>query len=247
MVDNPNQSGIGIGTFFNLSAPSEEKVNDFINIYKKTGDKKNLLPVFKYLSPQINKRVSQFRAATLDSGVLKNEAKKILAKELKKFNPEKSSINTFAYDRLRRLQRFVTTYQNPVRMPENITMKIGLYKETYDDMRGKIGRDPSTVEVADELNWTTRQVSTMESYLNRIRNIMPDDTDTLQTFDPEYDKIELSYLSMKPEDQVIYDHLTGSHGKKKISASKLSTQSGFSYSQIRKAKKDIKDLLIGIK
>ena len=231
----------------NLNRTTEDEANKYVKMYQKTGNKKDLLPVFDFLNTQINKRVSQFKAATLDDTVLKDQARQILAGEFKKFNPDKSSIRTFAHDRLRRLQRFVTTYQNPVRMPENITVKIGLYRETYDNMRGKLGRDPSTAEVSDALQWTPRQVSSMESYLNRIRNIMPDDTDTLQVYDPETDKIELSYLSMGPQNQFLFDNLTGSHGKKKISASKFSVKNKIPYSQIRKSKKEIQELLRGVR
>jgi len=207
--------------------------------YRKSKDINDLQPALRYLDPLINQRVGQFKGVEIPEYVMKQTARDLVVKGLAKYDPRKASLNTHAYNQLKGLRRFVVKHQNTARVPEHRALQIGEYKTAYANLKEQLERDPSPAEVADYLSWPTTRVEQIMT-ADRKSNIIQDDTGSFRPYyNPIEDKADVAYYSMAPQEQVIFDMLTGNHGYKKHSLNETARKMGMTYQQVYKVKQKI--------
>ena len=209
--------------------------------YQRTGNINDLEPALKYLNPLIEQRVSQFTDVEIPRYILKLEARKYVIEGLKKYNPRSgASLNTFAYDQLKRLRRFVINYQNTARIPEHIAMQVGQFQSAQRHLQEVLGREPSISELADYLGWANKRVEDLVKLQRREIIGQEDVRSSLSPYyTPEEDIPSILYYSLTPEEQLVYDMLTGSHGYKRHTIKETARKLRKPYSEVYKMKNSI--------
>lgn len=203
--------------------------------------KKKLGVLLQHFDPVIQHRVNQFSGVPIPRIAIEAEAKKQAAIALGTYNPKKgASIKTHVTNRMPKVFRYVARRQNVGTIPEHRVAKINTFKKTKEYMTETKGREPTTLELADELVWTPQEVSRMEAELRKDlgHSLTFQDTAFLD-FNQNMETINFAYYSLAPREQLIYDYTVGAHGKEQLPASKIALKLGISPSQVSKIKKKV--------
>ena len=210
--------------------------------WRKKPDKNNLSPLLNQHKNIINRRVTQFNLAEVPRSSMEIEAKKLAVEAYNSYNPTKdASLDTHVYTHLKRLSRYVGDLQNTGKIPENRRLNIYKFRQASNLLEETLGREPSIQEVASELRWPMEEVERME---NELRG-----TTLSSVFEGELyssDKthklnriVKNIYYELTPEEQVVYEHLLGIGGKKKLNETQIAHKLHMSPTKISRIKKKI--------
>lgn len=132
-------------------------------------------------------------------------------------------------------------YQNLGHIPETRIMKVGLYQNILENMKSNLGREPSSGELADKLQWGLKDVNRMQKELQKDYALNVD-AEGQKFFESSLDEEVLSYVyyELAPEEQLVYDYVFGKNGKQrmvkannKVDFDGIARKAGFSESKAR--------------
>jgi DNA-directed RNA polymerase sigma subunit (sigma70/sigma32) len=169
--------------------------------------------------PLVQSQVNKYRANSVPQSVLEAKADQILVESAGSYRPGTGAkFRTHLFTNLRRLNRFSAARSNIATIPEARTQRIGAYQRTYADLQARKRRPPTTSELADELNWQPSEVLTMQR--SQRRDIMSSGLKVPARMDTtEFRRrqvMEDIWFELTPDEQVVYAHLTGTHGRRRI-------------------------------
>lgn len=187
--------------------------------WQKSRDLASLDELRRATRPLVQSQVNKYRANAVPQAVLEAHADQILVESANSYRPGAgATFRTHVFGNLRRLNRFSAARSNIATIPEARTQHIGVYQRVHDNLQSEKGRPPTTSELADELNWPRSQVLTMQRSLRRdiASTQLPRQAvmDTLETRRKHV--LEDIWFELTPEEKIVYEHLTGSHGRKKL-------------------------------
>lgn len=193
----------------------------FYDKWKETGEKKYFQQLYRNLKPTLNK-ASQKAAygSNIPQSVFQAEAAQQMLTAVENYNPKfGTKLSSHVYGRVQdKLKRVNYKYQNMARRVERNAG--GVYQINYFNneklfLKDKLGREPSAQELSDVLGWSINQV---EGMMNEDRKDLSlnQELEDLNTYDDDSagkEMLAMFYYDMNPEEQVVYDYATGSHGK----------------------------------
>jgi DNA-directed RNA polymerase sigma subunit (sigma70/sigma32) len=196
---------------------------DLWKTWKKTKSDDTLTQLLESMNPLIQKRVMQFRAAPLPQSAIEAEARKQAIHAFETYNPNAgAALGTHVNNYLQKVYRYVSTYQNIGRIPESRATKIDFFQKTKSYLEQAKGREPSSVELADELGWSPREVGRMEKELRKDLGLESSFGEmAFSQMNPNSDLLYYGYYEMTPEEQLILDYSTGGHGKPKSTMAQI--------------------------
>jgi DNA-binding CsgD family transcriptional regulator len=173
--------------------------------------------LFQRLAGVIGQAVNVYRAAPVPFRVLELEAKRQASQALMEWQPwAGTTVATFLNTRLRqRLSRWVIEHQNPARIPEEHVRRIGGYNRAMDELTDRLGRDPSTAEIADHMGVPLKHITKLRRLLRPTVSADSDigqSTEAIEA-DPEYSRAILAYYGMTEMERQVFDYSLGAHGR----------------------------------
>jgi len=213
-------------------------------LWKKWNENKspeNLNNLLDYMNPTIQSNVNKFRNAPIPNSALNLEAKKWAVKSFETYNPNRGAkLSTHTTNWMKKLNRYVYSRQNVGYIPEERVIKIQTFNNVKSNLETKLGREPSQVELADELSWPLQEVERMDKELRK--DIAP--TDTMSDFgyitsDPNREIFNYIYFELSPQEQTVYDYTVGAHGKQKLSGNEIAKKLNVSPSKVSQLKRNI--------
>jgi DNA-directed RNA polymerase specialized sigma subunit len=228
----------------------ENSVSDDLTLWKKWKASKSpndLSALFRRLDPLIQSNVNKYSAAPIPRSALEGEAKKWALKAFESFDPKHGvKLSTHVSNYLMKLYRYTVQHQNVGRIPEHRALQINSYKSGLTQLQDKLGRPPTTHELADHLSWPLKHVNEMQ---NSLRQDIAASTgmgeEGTEKFSPHLEVINLGYHSLTPEEQMIFDYTTGMHGKPKLAPGEIATKMKMSNSKVSKLRNSIAQKLHG--
>jgi len=175
------------------------------------------------LDPLIQKRVNQFMGAPLPRSAIEAEARKQAIGAIESYKPNKgAALGTHVNNYLQKVFRYVSTYQNVGRLPESRTAKIDIFNKTKSYLEQQKGREPSTIELADELNWSPKEVGRMEVELRKDLGLETS-FGGMQLLDvnKHAELLTFGYFELTPEEQLVFDYSVGAHGKLRLTMDQI--------------------------
>ncbi len=173
------------------------------------------------LEPLLYKEVNKYSGSPLPRTTIETEARILALNAFKSYDPNKAQLNTHVTNHLKHLQRYVLTYQNVGKIPEHRGIAISKFQNIRDNMNESLGREPTSVELADALQWSTAEVERMQVELRRDLSIgaKKEDEDaggffdyTFSTTDPLKEAIQFVYFDASKEDKKILEYTFGIGG-----------------------------------
>lgn len=153
-----------------------------------------------------------------------------------------SALQSHVYNAVhKKANRLNYIYQNLGHIPEPRAMKIGLYQNIYENMKADMGREPSTGEIAERLQWGIKDVSKIQTELKKDYALNVD-AEGQKFFETSLDEeiLDYVYYELAPEEQLIYDYVFGKNGRprmvkanKKVDFDGIAMKVGFSSSKVR--------------
>lgn len=219
----------------------QPSINTVWRRWKRKKTEIDLSNLLTHVDPVIQRSVNKFQTAPLPRIAIEAEAKKQALMAFVSYNPKKgASLKTHVGHRMAKLFRYVAKRQNIGTIPEHRVAKIGTYEKTRETLHEEKGREPTIIELADELSWSPKEVSRMEAERRKdLGHTLSFQDHAFIDFNPNMEAINFAYYSLSPQEQLVYDYSVGAHGRARSKNSEIAKRLGVSPSQISKLKKNI--------
>ena len=150
------------------------------NWAQKGKKKEDLQPLFNQFQGTLEKQVNQYaNKVNIPPAAIRANVHQNFVDALKTYDPSRGTkLNTHVNWHLHKTKRFIAQNQNFARLPEPMIYRIGEFERSEDQLRQKLGRDPTTHELSDHLKWPQVHVERMRQSLRR------DLSSSLFEFDP---------------------------------------------------------------
>lgn len=217
---------------------------EIFNKFKKTGDKKHFQELYSSMKPLIYKAAERAAyGSNIPESAHRIYAAQAFLDSLKTFNPNSgASLQTHVYGSVQnKVKRLNYEYQDLGKKPENRAVMVGQFQNAFENLRSDLGREPSAAEIADHMSIPIKQVGHLQKELRKDLG-MGDGTDEIgysgETHEEEF--VQFLYFELNPEEKVVYEYITGSYGKPKLSKGKnkidypgIAQRMGISESKVR--------------
>lgn len=217
------------------------------------GDKEALGPLIISLDPLIQNQVDKFSKTPLPRNSIEAEARRLAVKALEDYDPNKAGLSTHVTNHMKHLQRFVSEYQNVGRIPENRSLAISKYLNLKTGLTEKLNREPTILELSDELAWSVSEVSRMEQELRNDLTMSPSASDEEDFFDADYNKTDetmeiVQFVYWDPtlsnEQRKLLEYKFGLGGQPRLEIKDIALRLGRSETYTRKLAADLADRII---
>lgn len=242
-----------IEEFFDFEKESSqvksEKDLELWNEWIQSGkDPNTLRPLLNQFNGAIGRQVYKYRSnINIPQSALKAEFTNQAIKAFDTYDPNKgASLHTHVTWQMLKGRRFVTTYTNIGRIPESRAYKVGEFQTAQSILQDQLGREPSAMEMADQLKWPVKQVSTMQTEIRRqvpssvlqsdMMSIMPSRTDEV---------LRLIQYELNPEENLMLEYLYGLNGKPQLKPGQIATKMNVPASKVSRMKASIASKIKG--
>lgn len=207
--------------------------------------------MLKHVQPVLDQAVLS-AAGRNPSPNIRSRAKLMAAKSLDSYDPTRGPLRNHLLSQLRGLQRHVGQEQNIIAVPEQLSLdRVGLRTAT-EALTDRLGREPSTAELADHTGLSLRRIGHIRSYRPAVAaGSILDETGEVyspasalpgdNTADDAW--AELVYYDLSPTDQTIMGHTLGMHGLPPLQNQELATRLSLSPGAISQRKAKIQAML----
>lgn len=193
--------------------------------WKMGGERpEDLKPLVKSLMGLVNKQASVYMGRVqMPPEAIRAEFVKQLISGLKGYDPKRgTAISTYVTWHLKKAQRYVATYQNAARIPEERIWKIREFEMAKQDLIDTLHREPTDEELAAKLGWPERDVVLLDTELRKDLSTSKFETDPTAVMPPkELEILKLFLYELKEEEQEVYRYLTGLGRPKETEVLKL--------------------------
>lgn len=219
--------------------------------WKASGeDPDKLQPLLNSLNPVITSQVNRHAPPRMYRPAIEAEARALTVRALKRYDPSKGAqITTHVTTNLRGLNRFVKKHQNFTRIVEAQAHKIGEYQRTQDALLEELGRPPTSIEIAERMKMSVKKVERLKLEMRPDIFVLPTggdeeggaDTNPFTEMSPVHREIiEMLPYELTTEELLVFNHLFGLQGKKKISSTgEIAKILGWSDSKVSQVKSKI--------
>lgn len=180
---------------------------------------------------------------TLPVSTIKADMIQSFHRAMETYEPDKGQLNTHIGNHLRHTGRFVRTYSNIGKMPDPRSRMVWQYKDRETVLTERLGRPPSSVEMADDLGMSQKDVELLRTEIRKDIIVDPT-TSGLGSIAPESSKAmeQLNFLHMElaPDQQNILEYTYGMHGRQAVDNNEeLAQILGISPQKVRAIKRQI--------
>lgn len=205
------------------------------------------------LDPLIQREVNVFKTSPLPTEAIKLRALIISKNAIEEYDPNKSQLNTHLINNLRKLNRYIYENQNIGKIPEHRILKITQYKHVKDQLKDQLNREPTIMEIADDMKLPFNEVERLEQELRSdltIQNEASGEDESGFYLDPQLftdttkDAIHFVYHSLSdPTDHILIENFFGLFGKPKLPILSAAQKAGMSHAKASKRLKEIAELI----
>jgi DNA-directed RNA polymerase specialized sigma subunit len=191
---------------------------DQIMEWQKTKDPKIFTELIIKYRPVVNKVVNQYRTVGVSPETLRTEATSQLIKSFKTYKPSyETQPITHIWNNLKKVQRVASVSLMSGHIPENRALKKSTFTIVKDNLIDKLGYEPSTIEMADELGWSKKEVARMTSELGGEASYSKMKYDyygsVVNPENPDKALADYLYHELTGKDRIIFEHTFGYAGK----------------------------------
>jgi DNA-directed RNA polymerase specialized sigma subunit len=217
---------------------------ELYNAWKEGGKKPNdLRPLLSNFKPLIRSRSNSWaKRADLPPAFVQSEFTDQFINALNTYNPNKgTALGTWVTTNLRKAQRGITKYQDPLRIQENRYYQLGAWDNTKASLEDQLNREPSTQEMAEAMGWSEAEANRMESEKRKTLYSSGFETGDPTTLMPsrEAEVMRLIRYELTPEEQLVHDYTKGENGKPQLRPGEIAKKLKVSPSKVSRLRDSI--------
>ncbi len=212
----------------------------------RSGDSEAKRELLSSLKPLIRGQSRKFHGSGLPNIALELEGVRLASEAIDTYNPKLSQLNTHVTNRLKKLSRFVTNYQNIGHIPEPRALMIGKYQTIFDNLEAEKGREPTQSELADALHVSMAEVERLQSELRKDLSMTIEEdsdaggfyfyADNTQTDPKLLQALEFVYFDADPIDKKILEYTFGMGNTRKLLSGDIETKLRINGAELRRRK-----------
>lgn len=213
--------------------------------WKDNGQKpEDLKPLMQSFRPVIRTQANLLaNRADLPPAAVHAEFQKQFVKAVQTYDPSKGTqLGSWVHTNLKRgkAQRWVSTYQDPLRVQENRYYKTGIWDNAFANLKDQLGREPTTREMSEELGWSESEAGRMESEKRKTFFGGSEGFDPVSVVpSKESDALKMVRYTLTPDELQVFDHLGGYYGKPQLRPGEIAKKFGYSPSKVSRIKNSI--------
>jgi DNA-directed RNA polymerase specialized sigma subunit len=120
---------------------------------------------------------------------------------------------------------------------ENRVYGIGAFKSATQRLTDTLGRAPTQLELADELQWSPRKVNMLQSEVKVSLPTSQFSADVASTIPSRQQEIlKLLPYDLSPDEKAVFEHIYGINGKEKLSPGDIATKLNMSAPKVSRIK-----------
>lgn len=205
----------------------------------------NMSGLLSALAPTINSEITRYSGPP---NLLRSKAKILAVKAVRTFNPMSGAkLNSWVVTNLKPLARY-SIQQRDVHIPEVAARQAAAVDVAVKNLTDDLGREPTDEEIADELGISEKRVKAVRQ--KAVATVNSGRFDELDSDDAsavpgvvEPSKVpfaqEAVYMDLSPEDKMIFDAATGSHGSPRVPGIEIAKKLGISPAAVSQRAKAI--------
>jgi DNA-directed RNA polymerase specialized sigma subunit len=225
----------------------------------RDGDQEAKKELLSSLKPLIRSQAQRFAGSGLPQVAVELEGVRLASEAIDTYNPKQfnTQLNTHVVNRLKKLSRFVTNYQNIGHIPEPRALMIGKYHNIFENLEADKGREPTQAELSDALHVSIAEIERLQSELRKdLSMTVEDDSDAggfyfysdTTTADPKLlQALEFVYFDADNIDKKILEYTFGMGNTPKLLSGQIISKLRISGNELRTRKaalgKEIKQLI----
>lgn len=229
-----------IGRMFGYQAPAapqtsylEPEFAQHYNDWKANPNPTTAGALINKVQPVLKEAIRTYSGALTPSPTLESKTKKLALQAIRGYDPTRAKLRTHLLSQLQGIRRLSAKEEQIINVPEQVLLDANRARESENQLRDKLGRDPSDVELADHTGLSRRR-------LGYLRTIKPTYAmGKLERVDEEGSSLsqpavvteatptamatwhDFVYHDLDPIDQQIMEHALGMHGKRVLSNQEL--------------------------
>lgn len=180
------------------------------------------------LQPVIDTAVTSYAGAN-PGPTIKSRAKLMALKALETYDPQRGNVKTHLLSQLQSLRRMSAQEQNIIHIPEQVGLDFQRLSESENELRDRLGRDPTDDELADHTMLSPRRIRKIRSFRQPLaegttttENDYENDSDGVASTIPGADRgheawMNFVYDDLSPTDKLIMDLTLGRNGRRRTS------------------------------
>lgn len=204
-----------------------------------------LRPLIKSFQPLINSEANRWapRIRDLPPAAIRAEFTDQFVSALKTYDPGRgAALNTHIRHQLKKAQRFVTTYQNPGRIPENRIYQIRKLQDAETRLDEQYGRAPTALELADEMKQSPRQIELLQKEIRRSLPTSQFEADpSVHIPSASKQTLRLLQYDLNDEERQVFEYLYGMGGRPRLGPGAIARQLKMSAPKVSRLKRSIAD------
>lgn len=207
----------------------------------------HLQPLIRSFKPLINSKVNVYTSKIRDipPEAIRAEFNNQFVRALETYDPNRGAgLGTHIHYSLEKARRFITTYQNPGRIPENRIYKIRELQDAEMHLDDKLGRAPTQLELADYLKWSPRQVGMLQKEVRKTRPASQFEVDPFTYLPSKQQEIlRLLPYELSHEERAVFEYVYGIGGKPQLGTGAIAQRLNMSAPKVSRLKASIADKL----
>jgi len=214
--------------------------------WKQTEKPEDLSSLLHTFEPLIQHKVRRIGNQTIPPSAIEGEAKRQAIRAFKSFDPQKGvQLSTHVGNQLKKVDRYVMQRQAVGRLPEEQILRTGTFRQAQGELVDRLGREPTTQELADHLRWSPGQVARTRRGLRG--EVALSENPLFEELNPTYREhfdaaltLQFVYQDLEPEQQQVFEYTFGHGGQPELKTNQeIATQMGISEAKVRKVKGQI--------
>jgi DNA-directed RNA polymerase specialized sigma subunit len=211
--------------------------------WRQTGDKVYFNSLYESMKPLIESAAQKASfGSNLPQSAHRIYAAQNMLEALKTYDPAKGvALQTHVYGSVhQKAKRLNYLYQNLGKITEPRAMMVGNYQTEFANLREDLGREPSTVEMADRMGLGLKDIERMQKEIHKDLSLTGLEEEIVVETPKEAEILDYIYYELNNDQKVIYDYAFGKHGKPKlwkssgkINFEEIANRVGFSQSKVR--------------
>lgn len=203
----------------------------------------HLQPLITSFRPLISSKVNIYTSKIRDipPESIRAEFMNQFVQALQTYDPARGAgLGTHVQHQLKKAQRFVTTYQNPGRIPENRIYKIRELQDAEMHLDEKLGRPPTQLELADQLKWSPQQVGLLQKEVRKARPTSQFESDP-STYMPsrQQEILRLLPYELSHDERAVFEYVYGVGGKPQLGTGEIAQRLNMSSPKVSRLKAGI--------
>lgn len=198
----------------------------------------DMRPLLNSMRPLILKEASNWaRQRDIPPAAIRAEFTNQAVKGFETYDPSRAGLHTHLTNQMLQARRFVVSNQNSARIVEARVYGIGDFNNAKQRLMDSLDREPTQLELADELKWSPRRVKMLQLEIKKVQPASQFSADVASTVPSRQQEIlQLLPYDLTPDERVVFEHIYGIGGKDKLSPGEIATKLKMSAPKISRIK-----------